>query len=239
MLKAKENLSLVLDSGERISLVAWLGDDLTPARLARVSKMSFKYSTESRDVNLLREMIVTDTMSPFEHVVLTFYLENIPNYSAEQLLRYRTASITKRSFRFTKIELAERTFNGLRELFYYPEEILANEEIKEKVTSLLLNIYDLYQEMLAKGIKKEVARCILPQSLRTAMVYTIDMRNLFRIFNERISKKAQKETRRIVEGMYRLTYSVFPTIINLYTEIRGTEEMKSLLEKLVSQKESL
>lgn len=239
MLKAKENLSLILDNGERIALVAWLGDDLTPARLARVSKMSFKHSTESRDVNLLREMIVTDTMSPFEHVVLTFYLENIPNYSAEQLLRYRTASVTKRSFRFTKVELSERTFNGLWELFYYPEDILADEEIKNKVTSLLLNIYDVYQELLAKGIRKEVARCILPQAIRTAMVYTIDMRNLFRIFNERISRKAQRETREIVEGMYRLTYTVFPTIISIYTEIRGTEEMKSLLEKITTKKGSI
>lgn len=225
---------LVLDNGERIELVDWLGDDFTPANRARVSKMSFDYSNPERNINLLREMITTDTTSPFEHVVFTFYLENIPNYVAEQLLRYRTASITKRSFRFTKVELAERTVNGLKEIFYFPEEILADEKLKEKVATLYLSCYDLYHELLSNGIKREVARCVLPSALRTSMFYTIDLRNLFRIFKERISHKAQKETREVVESMFKLVYEICPISLKLFTEIKGTKEMKCLLESITS-----
>lgn len=52
-----------------------------------------------------------------------------------------------------------------------------------------------YDEMVADGVAKEVARCLLPQSIYSECIWTCSTQTLIHFFNQRLSPDAQHEIR--------------------------------------------
>jgi thymidylate synthase (FAD) len=59
-----------------------------------------------------------------------------------------------------------------------------------------------YLDAIQEGIKPEDARYLLPEATKTNLVATINVRELFHIFDMRMDKAAQWEIRNLVTAMY-------------------------------------
>lgn len=73
-----------------------------------------------------------------------------------------------------------------------------------------------YRSAIAAGMKREDARALLPLSTQTAYCFTTNMREMFHIFDERLSAHAQSETRNYVAVMKEQIKQIYPNCIELY-----------------------
>lgn len=140
-------------------------------------------------------------MTIFEFGDLTFYIE-CPIFVARQLMRYRHASYIERSLRYCA-----------------PSEEGANERV-ESVRKVERDARAVYDDLVEKGYKKEVARAVLPLSSQTAFLMKVDLRELFHIFDERLRPDAQSETREVVEKMKEIASRHYPYCVELWEEKR-------------------
>lgn len=142
---------------------------------------------EAKNVaNLINTLVKNGHTSVFEHAVFTFKI-TLPIFAARQLIRHRIASYTERSSRYTL------------PLGFYHDELLEKlePEFTERIKDVEIFATDIYTELQARGVKKEVARTILPQTQLTELYITINVRSLFNFLTLRTSKHAQKEIREV------------------------------------------
>ncbi|MEO0239395.1 MAG: FAD-dependent thymidylate synthase [candidate division WOR-3 bacterium] len=219
--------------GGYVLLEEMLGDDLTPARVARISYLS--EGDEEANRKLLIKLLEMKHFSPFEQQVFRFKIEGIPMYIGEQLLRHRIASPLKRSFRYTspdKGTIIEYTPEGINRIVHIPPEFFElreshienKEKLLKEVISHIKNSIELYQKLVEAGLRKEAARTVLPAGLRTSLYWTINMRSLMNFLEQRLSPKAQWEMRQLAKAVVRILYRVVPLTIDNFLKISGLEE---------------
>jgi len=214
----------ILGGGEVI-LEEMLGDDLTPARVARISYLS--EGDEEANKKLLVKLIEMGHFSPFEHQVFRFKIDAVPMYIGEQVLRHRIASPLKRSFRFTSPDKGvtiEYTPEGLNKIVHIPPEFFDLKDSKLEGKEILLSeiiehvrkSIELYQKLVEAGLRKEAARTVLPFGLRTSFYWTINMRSLMNFLEQRLSPKAQWEIRELAKAVVRILYRVVPLTVDTF-----------------------
>lgn len=64
--------------------------------------------------------------------------------------------------------------------------------------------FRLYQERLARGVAKEIARMLLPQNLYTQAYWTVSLQGVIHFLEQRLKADAQHEIRRYAEGVWSL-----------------------------------
>lgn len=196
-----------LDKGF-VRLVDAMGGDDAIVQAARVS-----YGKGTRKVNqdrgLIRYLMRHRHTTPFEMVEFKFHCK-MPIFVARQWVRHRTANINEYSLRYS----------AARDDFYLPDpknikyqstlnkqgrEGHVPEELKQKVLAFFKEIsersYELYQEMNAAGIARELARGILPVNIYTEWYWKNDLHNLLHFINLRASSHAQYEIRVYADAM--------------------------------------
>lgn len=153
-------------------------------------------------------------MSPFEHCSITYQL-HCPIFVFRQIFRHRTAKIC---------ELSLRAANAIPE-FYLPDGLDSEREKAYKAS--VEGSYKTYTDLLASGISKQTARCLLPVSLYSTALMTFDLRNLFHFLDLRTAKGAQWETRYIAYQMLNEGARLFPHSFAAYIAHTGinTEEL--------------
>jgi len=77
-----------------------------------------------------------------------------------------------------------------------------------------------YYRLLAKGVRKEDARFIIPQAIKTALIMTVNLRELLHIAKLRLSGTAQWEIRELVKRMIEEVSKIVPEITNLIKSYR-------------------
>ncbi|GHU23275.1 flavin-dependent thymidylate synthase [Spirochaetia bacterium] len=202
----------VLDKG-CVRLVDYLGGDERIVQVARIS-----YASGARpqrdDSALIDHLMHNRHLSPFEQVVLTFYIK-LPIFVARQWVRHRTARINEVSGRYSI----------LGDEFYLPSpEDLSLEKPEEVIDSLRSeqkNAYEAYNERLKAGIPREIARINLPLSVYTQWYWQIDLRNLFHFLQLRLDTHAQREIRRYAEVVLDITRTVAPHACESFTKYRS------------------
>ena len=226
--------------GGYVELEEMMGNDLTPAHVARISYMS--EGDELEDIRLVKRLINLGHETPFEQQIFRFKIVGIPIYIGEQLLRHRIASPLKRSFRYTSImkgveKIDWGSTNEVNTIFHIPPEFLdlKNSKIKNK-EQLLSEIIEsfkrsmmLYQELVARGLRKEAARAVLPWGTRTSLYWTVNMRSLMNFMKLRLQPAAQWEMRELARAIARILLEVVPITFgyfikrhHLKMEIGGT-----------------
>ncbi len=168
----------VLDKGF-VELIDVLGGDRAVAKIARISYMS-KPDPEG-DKRLIELLMMNGHESPFEHIVFTFQIK-APIFVARQWFRHRIGSFMERSGRYTKFD----------EEFYLPSDERAS-GYSEIMKSQMHAAFETYHKLLQSGVKKEVARMVLPMSLYTQWYWTVNVRSLMNFLNLRADKHAQYE----------------------------------------------
>ena len=64
--------------------------------------------------------------------------------------------------------------------------------------------FRLYEERLARGIAKEIARMVLPQNVYTQAYWTVSLQGVIHFLSQRLEPDAQLEIRRYAEAVFEL-----------------------------------
>jgi thymidylate synthase (FAD) len=127
-------------------------------------------------------------LSVLEHVSFTFVIDGCSRVCTHQLVRPRLASYSQRSQRYVNQE---------KEDFVIPPTIKENADAVALFQEHLQSSKRLYEQFLSLGIPKEDARFILPQSVKTTIVVTMNARELLHFFALRTCKRAQWEIQEV------------------------------------------
>jgi thymidylate synthase (FAD) len=134
--------------------------------------------------------------SPFEHGGLHVEVK-CPLFVARQWLRHRISSTNERSGRYTTLDE-----------IYVPDYI--DQKSKDIMTYNAMDSYDRYKELINSGNKFEVARMVLPVSIMTNFVWSINIRSLINFLNLRLDKHAQYEIRVLASYLESIFKENFP-----------------------------
>jgi thymidylate synthase (FAD) len=128
--------------------------------------------------------------STLEHLVYTFYIQGISRAVLQELARHRMASLSVKSTRYTLKELKnEEPFlflpNDLERAGKYV--VMTGDEYVDKASMLALN--DV-RNALVEGKSNDIVKYILPESYKTELTWTVNMRSLQSMLGLRLNKSA-------------------------------------------------
>ncbi|MFC1682187.1 FAD-dependent thymidylate synthase [Nanoarchaeota archaeon] len=237
----------VLDRGF-VRLVDYLGGD---ARIVQAARVSYGPGTKTIRENkgLINYLLKHQHTSPFEQVVMTFHLK-MPIFVARQWVRHRTARMNEISGRYSVMP----------EEMYVPEPEDVNiqstdnrqgrgeavsledaELIRTQIQQAGEAARETYDNLIEKGVSRELARTVLPLAQYTEFYWQMDLHNLFHFLKLRSTPHAQKEIRdyavvmgRIVEKVAPLAYDAFENHV-LLAEKFSRDEMALIVQAINSE----
>jgi thymidylate synthase (FAD) len=139
--------------------------------------------------SLIHKVINNGHTSILEHVNLTFAISGISRVASHQLVRYRHASFSQQSQRYTTPSSE----------YQVPKPVAdQHPDIQELYHETVINALSAYQSLVDIGVEKGEARRVLPEATLTNIVVTFNLRELIHICNQRLCKRAQEEIRQMV-----------------------------------------
>lgn len=217
----------VLDKGF-VRLVDYMGGD---QRIVQAARVSYGAGTKSyrQDRALIHYLLRNDHTSPFEQVVLTFHAK-MPIFVARQWVRHRMARLNEVSGRYSvmKDEFYVPAADTMRGQSTDNKQARSDEQLPnaERIIDQMVEdqrlMYAHYEEMIDKGLAREIARANLPISLYTEWYWQMDLHNLLRFLNLRMDSHAQYEIRVYAEAMAKCAQAVAPMAYEAFEDhIRG------------------
>jgi len=194
------------------------GNDLTVVNAARVSFAKESTEFSGADEKLVKYLAKHNHVSPFFHPQLRFRFK-MPIFVAREWYRHQIG--------FARNEVSRRYVDTTPECWIpSPDQIRERDpKLKQgsKETSVInaeeihqlmkthteVNVM-LYEDLLAKGVAPEIARCILPQSMLTEFIETGSLAAYARLYKLRTDPTAQREIRRYAELIGELIEPLFP-----------------------------
>lgn len=211
----------LLDHG-LVRLVEHMGSDLSIVRNARVSYAA-EWRTgedEGKDAKLIDYLVKNHHTSPFEAVSFTFEVK-APIFVFRQWHRHRTWSFNEISARYA--ELPEEFYvpaleqitmqSGSNKQMRTDEQHPRAELYAQVIRQQSETAFGAYQEMLAEGVPRELARSVLPVGTYSHMFATVNLLNLMRFLKLRLHSHSQYEIRVYAEAMLELIAPVAPVTV--------------------------
>jgi len=196
--------------------------------VAAAAKLCYSNS----DVNKLRDGLTEDKVnsfldhltnlghqSPFEHVSFTFSIEGVSRSFLAQITRHRVGcAYSCRSQRYCSMANADCVIPEQDYMAENGVDWLFTESYKksfENYNSLVEHLTKIYvdsgmEEKAAKKKAQENARYVLPEACNTAMIVTMNARELLHFFELRCCNRAQTEIREVAYQMLALVYPIAP-----------------------------
>lgn len=216
----------VLDHGF-VRLVDHMGTDLSVARAARVSYDAAWRAGEDQgsDAKLINYLWKNHHTTPFEAVSFTFEIK-APIFVFRQWHRHRTWSYNELSARYRE----------LPEEFYVPRPenlgvqsksskqgrdigdvspVWADTQISH-IREACAASFDIYRELLAMDVPRELARSVLPVATYSHMFASVDLLNLLKFLTLRCDGHAQYEIRIYAEAMRELIRPIVPVCVGAW-----------------------
>jgi thymidylate synthase (FAD) len=196
----------------KVELLNTMGNDLMIVNVARVSYGKWSHELSDKDIKLLKYLKDHKHMSPFYHPKLQFRIQ-CPIFVERQLHKHQVGMNLQNQYEYNSIsgryvDFSDSYFD-LKQLRYQSldskqgssDDLLPNDNdyFMVKYNNHIRNSANLYNEMVEFGIAKEQARMILPLSLNTQFIWTGSLLAYLHLFDLRLKKDAQKETRIIVK----------------------------------------
>lgn len=163
--------------------------------------------------------------TPFEHSSMTFYV-SAPIFVFREFMRHRTFSYNEESGRYRNLapvfylpgperRLVQTGKAGHYEFHQGSEE--QHKVVTEATQQACRDSYRAYQEMLAAGVAREVARGVLPVALYSSMYATCNSRALMNFLSLRTKREdstfpsfPQREIEMVAEKMETLWSGLMP-----------------------------
>lgn len=200
----------VLDHGF-VRLDAAVADDLSVVNAARVSFGARVEEMDERNAGLVRFLMRERHGTPFEHNFFRFHIK-APLFVTREWQRHRVGSFNERSGRYSELpdEFYVPAADDVRTQVGKPgaytfEQMPADvaEQVRTGIEESYAAAYRSYQELLAAGVAKEVARSVLPVGLYTEFYWSVNARSLMNFLSLRNAPTAQLEIRRYAEAAER------------------------------------
>lgn len=178
-------------------------DVLFAARVSTLGEQSLEELRKDpeRSKGLINYLMRDRHGSPFEHNSMTFFI-SAPIFVFREFMRHRVGwSYNEESGRYRELE----------SVFYVPDEsrklvqegrpgkyvfVEGTEEQQKLVARTMeesyIQAYEAYQEMLAAGVAREVARAVLPVGLFSSMYATCNARSLMHFLGLRTQHELAK-----------------------------------------------
>lgn len=195
-------------------------------------------------------------MSPFEHGSFTFFIDT-PIFVAREFMRHRTFSYNETSGRYKELEPRfyliddERPVTQKGKIGAYRFEAGTPEQYGHVYASTTLAYsaaWNSYQNMLGRGVAREVARNVLPVGTMTQFYATTNPRNIMQFLLLRNDPNALHEIRevaKVIEEKFAeqmpLTYKAFKKfdyrdekleLIQLRKQMRQIEAFETYKENI-------
>lgn len=190
-----------------LSLVDSMGSDQSVVRAARVSTVGANEGEGGE--RLIGYLMREKHMSPFEHATFTFLVE-APIFTINQMVRHRIASFNIESGRYKELEPVFYVPDAQRHLVQVGKTGSYEFEEGDAVQCAMVNVmlmstagyaWDAYEQMIAAGIAKEVARMVLPLNIYSSLYVTMNARGLMNFLSLRNEHHAQHEIRQVARQM--------------------------------------
>lgn len=136
-------------------------------------------------------------LSVYEHAYVQFRVEGISRACMAQLTRHRLVSFCVESQRYNRYD-----FTDSDDWCVIPPSIEANPEARRLFVDGARKDSLDYMALLEMGVKPEDARYKLPEAMKTNLVMTVNVRELFHILDMRMDKSAQWEIRGLCAALH-------------------------------------
>lgn len=234
----------LLDHG-RLRLIETWGSDEQIIASARMSTDG-EFRGWEKDEKLLGYLYENKHLTPFEMCGATFEVQ-APIFVMREWMRHRTFSYNEMSARYTPLPALD----------YVPtvERLLANANGSNKqanripgapeltkqyaewfhllMKSFLNEAQVIYEQALAAGVPKELARGVLTVSRYSKMRVSGNLRNWMQFLGLREDSSAQYEIRCYAEGIHKELSDIFPRTVGLYETTKVKEDVYKALAKAV------
>ena len=191
----------VLDHGF-VRVVDYMGTDASVVQAARVS-YGKGTTSKRRDRDLIRYLLKNKHTTPFEMCEIKFHVK-LPIFVARQWIRHRTASVNEYSARYSELDnecyvpeldrlQTQDTVNRQGSGDALPLEVA--DDIHYTLTRTSDESYQHYQDLLERGLSRELSRMVLPTNFYTQWYWKIDLWNLLHFLRLRCDLHAQYEIR--------------------------------------------
>ena len=204
-----------------VRLDAHMADDLSVVNSARVSFAQSSDEIDTAGIGLINFLMRERHGTPFEHNSFRFHVK-CPLFVAREWFRHRIGSFNEFSARYSFVQddffvprkEHVRTQAGKPGAYKFEpvEEQLAEHAILH-IEEVNAYCYEAYQQLIEKGIAKELARTVLPVSMYTQFYWTVNARALMNFLSLRNDDSAQidirlyaKEVEEIFKGQMPVTY---------------------------------
>lgn len=148
--------------------------------------------------------------SVLEHAVFTFSVEGISRVTSHQLVRHRLASYSQQSQRYTAPDLQRIVLPPT-----VMQSVDGNPAIRDALEAWDLATARAIGMLKGSGVPDEDIRYILPQGTETALIVTMNLRELSHFCGLRMCNRAQWEIRELAVKMAAAVVSVEPGLTNL------------------------
>lgn len=207
------------DGISSVELIRVSGSDLDIANAARVSYGKVSHTLSERDTQLIGFLMEHDHTSPFEHNQLSFRIK-APMFVVRQWMRHRMNSYNEISYRYAKAPTE----------FYIPKNWRFQHKINHQASEgsfedqEALNAYkhsldvavQTYENLLQKGVCRELARGVLPVCTYTQFIFTCNLHSLMHFFKLRLAHGAQSEIKVFAQAMLDMAYQHFPVTLDAW-----------------------
>jgi thymidylate synthase (FAD) len=212
----------LLDHGF-VRVVDYMGNDNAVVQAARVSYGAGTKKV-NEDIGLINYLLRHHHTTPFEMCEIKFHIK-CPVFVARQWIRHRTANVNEYSARYSIVDneyyvpesdkIALQSLSNKQGRGTNVDSDLADEFIS-KIKETSEKQYKHYNDMLERGVAREIARVSLTLNYYTEFYWKIDLHNLMHFLALRADSHAQYEIRVYASQMLELvklwvphTYSAF------------------------------
>lgn len=216
---------------------AW-GEDKTIAQAARVSTLGLDNDRE-KFVGLVRALWRDGHHSPFMHVGMTIAIE-CPLFIRSQIVTHTSLARSEFSMRYSEARpefwapATDRPLVQVGKALDYRREMGTDEQGEAAQATLewvAEETWDSYEFLVEKGVAKEVARAVLPQSTYTTLWMTGNLRSWLHFLDRRLEPHAQWEVQDVATQIGTQLAARFPVTYEAYANERTRrEQMERLWE---------
>ncbi len=158
------------------------------------------------DSDRIQEWINVGHESVIEHASASFFIRASRAFTHE-LVRHRIASYSQRSQRYVSESEPK---------YIKPPEIaeISGEHGEQIYEDAMKACWSAYNQLVAQGVKKEIARYILPNACETQIVMSMNFRELRHFIKLRTSSRALPEMRAVADEIRRIMKAEAPKVFN-------------------------
>jgi thymidylate synthase (FAD) len=140
--------------------------------------------------------------STLEHIVMHFYIENMPRFILQEWARHRMQSMTVKSTRWTLSELKGKDSFILHQFDFGRASkyvyLLGDIEIDMVTVRALENV----RKLVENGVSNDKAKMAIPEAYLCDLRVTINMRSLQNMWNLRTAKTAHFAYRELMQNIH-------------------------------------